>query len=190
MPRSGGRAAQYVVRLRTPVPNLLAMQSLNSSRTRSKDQPVKLLRLPGIIWASPNTLLGLTIGGLGMCFGSRVQVTDRAIEFYDGGVKWLLCKFPNGQFIFAMTLGHVVIGQSPAALDISRTHETVHVKQYERWGPFFLPAYVLSSLYVWCRGRRLYRDNPFEVEAYNVDDMSRGNTSGDDTNGDHLKDQP
>lgn len=133
---------------------------------------MKFLRLMAIIWASPNTLLGLVVGGIGLCFGGRIQVTERAIEFYEGGAKWLLQKFPNGQSIFAMTLGHVVIGQTQAALDISRTHETVHVKQYERWGPFFLPAYVLASLYVWSRGRRMYRDNPFEIEAYNVDDMS------------------
>lgn len=133
--------------------------------------------LLGVIWASPNTLLGLIVGGVGMCFGAKAQVTGQAIEFHDGGIKWLIHRFPNGQFTLAMTLGHVVIGQTEAALDISRVHETVHVRQYERWGPFFIPAYVMSSLYVWTRGQRLYRDNPFEVEAYGVDDMTGPATS-------------
>lgn len=128
--------------------------------------------LMGILWASPNTLIGLVVGTVGMCFGAKVQVSGRAIEFYEGGVKWFIQRFPNGQYTFAMTLGHVVIGQTKAALDVSRTHETVHVRQYERWGPAFIPAYLLSSLYVWTKGRRLYRDNPFEVEAYDVDDMT------------------
>ena len=38
-------------------------------------------------------------------------------------------------------------------------------RQAERWGPFFLPAYVLASLAVGLRGRRWYLDNPFEIEA-------------------------
>ena len=35
-----------------------------------------------------------------------------------------------------MTLGHTILGQTDAALDISREHELVHVRQYERWGLF------------------------------------------------------
>ncbi|MHC4946851.1 MAG: hypothetical protein ACYTG1_01120 [Planctomycetota bacterium] len=65
-----------------------------------------------------------------------------------------------------MTLGHVVIGRSSAALEQSRLHERVHVRQYERWGPFFIPAYLVSSLVSLLRGRRPYRDNIFEREAY------------------------
>ena len=71
-----------------------------------------------------------------------------------------------------MTVGHVVLGQTDAALDLSRTHETVHVRQYERWGPLFLPAYALASVYAWAKGRNPYRDNIFEVEAYACDDLS------------------
>jgi hypothetical protein len=41
----------------------------------------------------------------------------------------------------------------------------VHVRQYERWGPLFVPAYLVSSLVLWLRGRDPYWDNPFEVEA-------------------------
>jgi hypothetical protein len=42
----------------------------------------------------------------------------------------------------------------------------VHVRQYERWGPAFLPAYLLSSLLQLLRGRNPYRENHFERQAY------------------------
>jgi hypothetical protein len=53
-------------------------------------------------------------------------------------------------------------------LDHCRTHELVHVRQYERWGPLFVPAYLASSAIIWLRGGDPYRDNPFEREAYAV----------------------
>jgi hypothetical protein len=125
--------------------------------------------LVGVLWASPNTLLGLLIGGIGLIFGARVRRAGRAIEFHGGGVAWLLRCIPDGQFILALTLGHVVLGQTGASLDISRKHEAVHIAQYERWGPFMIPAYFLSSLAMWLIGKRAYRDNPFEREAYDID---------------------
>jgi hypothetical protein len=65
-----------------------------------------------------------------------------------------------------MTLGHVVIGRDRDCLDHSRAHERIHVRQAERWGPLFIPAYLLASLFAKLRGRDAYRDNPFEREAY------------------------
>lgn len=65
-----------------------------------------------------------------------------------------------------MTLGHVIWGQSAEALDISRDHEHVHVRQYETWGPAFIPAYLIASIIAWLRGNDPYRDNVFEIEAY------------------------
>ncbi|QDT43593.1 hypothetical protein Pan241w_36950 [Gimesia alba] len=129
----------------------------------------RIIFLIRILWTSPNTLLGLLIGSVGLCFGGRARLRGRAIEFYDGGTRWFLHRLPHGQFTLALTLGHTILGQTDASLDISRDHETVHIRQYERWGPFFLPAYFLSSLYMWFVGRRFYRDNPFEREAYDAD---------------------
>lgn len=122
-----------------------------------------------LVWASPNTLIGLTIGAMGMCFGGRMQIRERALEFCEGGTKWFIHRLPHGQFALALTLGHVILGQTEASLDISRKHEHVHVAQYERWGPFMLAAYFSASLYMWFTGRRFYRDNPFEGEAYAID---------------------
>jgi hypothetical protein len=42
----------------------------------------------------------------------------------------------------AITLGHVVLATTESALKKTRSHERVHVRQYERWGPFFIPAYL------------------------------------------------
>lgn len=128
-----------------------------------------LLTVLGIIWASPYTVVGLIIGSFGLLFGGRVRVVGKAIEFYEGGTKWFMHQLPNGQFTLAITLGHVILGQTDASLHISRRHEAVHIAQYERWGPFMVPAYFLSSCYVYFAGRRFYRDNPFEREAYDVD---------------------
>jgi hypothetical protein len=85
-------------------------------------------------------------------------------------VTWLLKRIPNGGGVLAMTLGHTIVGQTAEGLRIARAHEQVHVRQYERWGPFFIPAYLLCSGYLWLRKKDSYRDNPFEVEAYSIAD--------------------
>lgn len=66
----------------------------------------------------------------------------------------------------AITFGHVVWGCDQSCLDWSRNHERVHVRQYERWGPLFIPLYLAFSAIVAWRGLDPYRDNPFEREAF------------------------
>lgn len=68
--------------------------------------------------------------------------------------------------VLAMTLGHVVVGRSAVALAATRAHERVHVLQAERWGPFFVPAYLVASAVAWAGGGDLYADNVFEREAW------------------------
>lgn len=119
----------------------------------------------GILWASPNTLLGLAAGGLVLLTGGGAQVRQGVLEFHGGAARWWLARLFGGG-ILALTLGHVVVGHSLAALDLSRDHERVHVRQYERWGPLFLPAYAWCSFVAWWQGKRAYRDNYFEREAY------------------------
>lgn len=97
-----------------------------------------------------------------------MQRKGRVLEFHGGFVTWSLSKMPIRPM--AMTLGHVIIGLNEDALDICRDHEMVHVQQCERWGPFFLPAYLLSSAVIWIRRGNAYRDNPFEREAYAISD--------------------
>ena len=65
----------------------------------------------------------------------------------------------------AIALGHVIIAIGREELVGMRTHEHVHVRQYERWGIAFFPAYAASSLWQLLHGRSAYWDNHFEVEA-------------------------
>ena len=130
-----------------------------------------LRRLWGWLWASPWTLVGLCAGLLGLLTGGRGRRRDSIIEFHGGAVAWLLEHLPNEPL--AMTLGHSVLGRTEAALDLSHAHELVHVRQYERWGPLFGPAYLTCSLWIWLRGGDAYRDNPFERQAFIEADYRR-----------------
>ncbi len=130
-----------------------------------------LLQTAAIVWASPYTLVGLAVGLLGLCTGGRVRLRDGVLEFSGGATRWFVTHLPNGPLTLAITLGHVVLGQTEAALDISHDHEMVHVRQYEWWGALLGPAYLLCSLVLWTQGRRPYRDNPFERQAYGVADI-------------------
>ncbi|MCA9099550.1 MAG: hypothetical protein KDA63_00260 [Planctomycetales bacterium] len=118
------------------------------------------------LWAMPYTLLGLAIGLVGLVSGGSVQCRSGVLEFFGGGTRWFVRHLPLGEFTLALTLGHTILGQTSAALDVARTHEWVHVRQFERWGPLMGPAYLGCSLWLWLRGGRPYRDNPFEREAY------------------------
>ena len=125
-----------------------------------------LLKILSIAWASPYTAIGLTIGLLGILSGGRGRVRAGAIEFYGGSTSWIVRRLPTGPTTAGMTLGHVIIGQTAEGLDYCCTHERVHVRQFERWGFFMGPAYLLASAWQWYRGRDAYRDNPFERQAY------------------------
>ncbi|MDC0935164.1 hypothetical protein OAS39_02680 [Pirellulales bacterium] len=120
------------------------------------------------LWASPWTLLGLIVGGLALASGGRVQRRDGILEFHGRLIARLLTHRRRGIAFSAMTLGHVVVGRSAQALDAAHEHELVHVRQYERWGPLFIPAYLICSLFIWLRGGNPYFDNPFEREAYRI----------------------
>lgn len=122
-------------------------------------------RMVLVLWASPGSLLGLLAGLLGLATGGRMRRAGPILEFYGGAITWILknCFWVAAA---AMTFGHVVLGRSAEDLDACREHEMVHVRQYERWGPLFIPAYLAASFWLWLRGRDPYLDNPFEREAY------------------------
>ena len=121
------------------------------------------------LWALPYTLLGATVGMFGLVTGGGIQSRRGVLEFHGGGTAWFLRCLPNGQYVLALTLGHTILGKNADALEIARDHEHVHVQQFERWGPIMGPAYLGASVWVWLRGGRAYRDNPFEIEAYDKD---------------------
>lgn len=127
------------------------------------------------LWVLPNSLLGLFVGLLGLASGGKSQWRRGCIEFYGGFVTWLLVRMgPRG--VMAMTLGHTIIGQEEKELAIVRDHEQVHVRQYERWGPFFIPVYLGYSAWLWFQKRDCYMENPFEVEAYKLADPRKKRT--------------
>lgn len=119
-----------------------------------------------VAWASPYSVMGLMIGGLGMLWGGKCRFRDGAIEFYEGGTGWFVRHLPPGVNTAGFTLGHVILGQTGVGLILVGAHERIHVRQFERWGPLMGPAYLLASAWVWLHGLDPYRDNPFEVEAF------------------------
>jgi len=127
-------------------------------------QPVRRLAAPLLYaWASPTTAVGLVAGALTLATGGRVAVARGALEFHGGFSRWFLKR--RVVRASAMTLGHVIIGRDPLCLESCRDHEQAHVRQVERWGGLFIPAYLAASGWAWARGRHYYLENWFEVDA-------------------------
>jgi hypothetical protein len=123
-------------------------------------------RIFSYAWASPNSLLGLIAGMAMLCLGGRVTRVQGCAEFSGGLIGTLIASPAIACPYRALTLGHVILGTDTTSLDCAREHEQVHVRQYELWGPLFLPAYVASSVWQLLCGRRCYRDNYFERQAF------------------------
>lgn len=119
------------------------------------------------LWAFPASCMGLLFVVLAWISGGRSRIIGGVIEVHGGLVtRFLAIGCGTSHAWSAMTLGHVVLGRSEYCLASSRAHERIHVRQYERWGVFFFPAYLLSSLIARLRGLDPYFDNMFEIEAY------------------------
>jgi len=125
-----------------------------------------MLRLLLTLWALPVTLLGLFVVLLARSSGGEVRRVDGVLEAAGGWPAQILQRgFPFSGPVAAITLGHVVVGLSQSALDATRIHERVHVRQFERWGVLLLLLYPLAGLYAKLRGGCPYHDNVFEQEA-------------------------
>lgn len=124
------------------------------------------LQVAGAVWTSPNTLIGLAAGAIGLLAGARVRWSgrERALVFQQW--PW----GPGG----AITLGNVILHtgdtlavqcltyahQAGRAVEPSirlDDHERAHVYQYLVLGPLYLPVYLL------CGG--VSARNPFERAA-------------------------
>lgn len=125
------------------------------------------MRILSYLWAGPNTALAI---GIGLLLFARFRIVEGVIEIHGPGVAWVLKRLPVSAL--AMTVGHAIFGQDDRALDLTRKHEQVHVGQYARWGLFFIPAYLSWSAWLFLNGRDGYLENPFEIEAFAVDDPS------------------
>jgi hypothetical protein len=125
------------------------------------------------LWAAPYTLLGVALGTLALALGGSLRVQGGVMEFVGGALGRRLERLPAPLAFSAVTLGHVIIAADRSALTQLRQHEHVHVRQYERWGVLFVPAYLVSSLVQLVRGRDPYRENHFERQAYAVGPMKK-----------------
>lgn len=124
------------------------------------------VRVAKYCWAAPYSLVGLLFGLLAVLLGATGRRADGALEFGGGGLGRVLRWLPARFSFSAITFGHVILGVDHMTLAEMREHEQVHVRQYERWGPLYVPAYLVSSLVEFLRGRNPYRDNYFERQAY------------------------
>lgn len=108
-------------------------------------------RILATLWALPNTLVGLAYGGIGVLCGARPEWdANRGILRFVDMPRWLM---PT-----AMSLGHVQVyadglcrraDGSPAANRFGIpvvTEETLHTRQAEVLGPFYLPLHALCML--------------------------------------------
>jgi hypothetical protein len=137
----------------------------------TRDKPrgsFRVVRATSYLWAGAGSLLGL-IAILAARVGTKPSLRRNAgtLEAHGGALATVLGWLGAGRLrIEAIALGHVILARDAASLDRYRDHERVHVRQWVRWGPLFVVAYPLASLWAWLRGRDPYRDNRFEREAW------------------------
>ena len=122
-------------------------------------------RIAGYAWASPATALGLVVAGIALACGGERRSERGVLEVFGGRFASLLARLPGVRHFEAVTLGHVVLADSRAALERQRAHERAHVRQFERWGVLLLPLYVTAAAVEMLRGRHPHRDNLFERQA-------------------------
>ena len=108
-------------------------------------------------------MLGLLAGLLAYALGASVKRRAGVIEIA-GNARTPLLRKLSRHFV-AITLGHVILGRNHGSLNRCRSHEHVHVRQYERWGALMPVLYLLASVRAWATGKHFYWDNVFEVEA-------------------------
>ncbi|MCD9086947.1 hypothetical protein [Stenotrophomonas sp. SY1] len=115
---------------------------------------LRIAQLLGALWTSPNTLIGLLIGLVGMTGGARMYWSRREYALVFRRWPW----GPSG----AITLGMVILHSGDDLEGMCLTyehragrcqhprvrlgdHERAHVFQYMLLGPLFLPLYLLCG---------------------------------------------
>lgn len=120
-----------------------------------------------LLWASPCSIVGLVPSVLVILLGGKARRKDGALEVTFRKRVSNCGKAAKSLRFRGITFGHIIIAVTEEELERLRAHELVHVRQYERWGIFFFPAYLGSSIWQLLRGRKPYWDNHFEVQARN-----------------------
>ncbi len=127
---------------------------------------LRALQVLGALWTSPNTLIGLLAGGIGMLAGARAYWSRRDCALVFGRWPW----GPGGAITLGMVILHTGADMEGLCLTYEHRagrcehprvrlgdHERAHVYQYLVLGPLFLPVYLL------CGGVSVR--NPFERAA-------------------------
>lgn len=121
-----------------------------SAEVHTARLPVALVAL-GMVWALPNTLVGLLLGLVGTAFGARplLRRQDLACVFHcwpwgPGGaitIGNVILHTGDSLDVQCTTYAHAAgLGKEPA-VSLSQ-HERAHVYQYLVLGPLFLPVYL------------------------------------------------
>jgi len=121
--------------------------------------------IAGFLWASPCSMVGVVLAVIPLLAGGRAKWSSGALEvtYRENQARCgrLARELPFRGIVF----GHVILAVTREELRSIGPHERVHVQQYERWGPLFFFVYGASSLWQLIRGRSVYWDNHFEVQA-------------------------
>ena len=138
------------------------------------------------VWASPNTVLSVSWGLLGVTAGAMIG-RDVAITFDHNAIQFEGSPLVSRAFTLGNAINYPTVGSNeggPAAiLDRSYTgdfynakigdHEEPHTYQGENLGPFFLPVYVARGMIGnYQAGQSIFsmpnsKYNPYEIEADN-----------------------
>jgi hypothetical protein len=118
------------------------------------------------LWVAPITFWWLPLALLAKWTGGGFALHSGVLEIWGGKVGAKLdAGIPFLGAVNALTLGHIVVGISPVHLLRSRVHERTHVAQFERWGLLFPLVYAWAGWRAYRRGKDMYWDNPYEIEA-------------------------
>ena len=123
------------------------------------------MKLLGIVWAAPITLVALLVAMLLCLRHAKLRYRLGAIDCLGLPVADTLDWLPTTARVDAITLGHVIFSRDEHIATTWCAHERIHVRQYERWGIFLPLAYGIASVIAWTNGECPYRDNAFEREA-------------------------
>lgn len=119
-----------------------------------------------VLWALPCSVVGALLGMAIVALGGSARRVDHTIEVALAVEQPHTPAWARQLRFSAITLGHVIVGQSHQALAALRAHERVHVRQYELLGPLFFVACPGASVWALIRGRCPYRGNHFEKQAF------------------------
>jgi hypothetical protein len=122
-------------------------------------------RAAKLAWAAPCSLVGLMGACVAVLCGGAARRASGTLEVTLVGSMAAGRTLARLLPFRAIALGHVIIAAERREMERLRAHELVHVRQYERWGILFFPAYAASAVWQVLHGRDAYWNNHFEVQA-------------------------